>query len=154
MVGKVLFSNDRDDWETPQGFFDTLNNVFSFTLDACASTHNTKCMKFFTREDDALTKDWARYGRVWLNPPYGRTIAKWMQKAYEESQRGSFVVCLVHARTDTKWWHNWVEGKADVTFVKGRLKFHLEGSNGKIGAAPFPSALVVYQPDIYHLLNT
>lgn len=76
-----------------------------------------------------------------MNPPYGREIGLWMRKAYEESLKGCIVVCLVPSRTDTAWWHDYVQGKAEVRFVRGRLKF----GNAK-NSAPFPSAVVIYRP--------
>ena len=75
-----------------------------------------------------------------MNPPYGKEIGAWMQKAYESAQGGALVVCLVPARTDTKWWHEYA-AKGEVTFVRGRLKF-----GGQKNSAPFPSAIVVFEP--------
>src|SRR5439155_26774834 len=100
----VHFSSATSEWETPQPIFDKLNEEFGFTLDVCATTVNTKCPKFFTKETDGLSQDWSQ-DTCWMNPPYGREIGKWIKKAYEESQRGAVVVCLLPSRTDTKWWH-------------------------------------------------
>jgi|TARA_R110000782_G_scaffold186073_1_gene276150 phage N-6-adenine-methyltransferase len=137
---ELMFSSKVQDWATPQDFFDKVNTELGpFTLDACASEQNAKCNKFFTAKDDGLTQDW--YGNnVFVNPPYGRGIDKWIKKAYEESQKSrTRVVMLIPARTDTKYWHDYVM-KADVIyFVKGRLKF-----GGSENAAPFPSAVVVF----------
>ena len=80
-------------------------------------------------------------GVCWMNPPYGRTIGNWMKKAYESSLEGATVVCLVPARTDTGWWHNYAM-KGDIEFIKGRLKF-----GGSKNSAPFPSAVVVFKQD-------
>ncbi len=149
MIAKTLYSSKHDDWGTPQVLFDRLHEIYDFQLDAAASPRNAKCPRFFTTKDDALTKSWLEYQRIWLNPPYGRNIGDWMKKAFEESRRGALVVCLVHARTDTRWWHNWVESKAQVTFLKGRLKF-TRGENSEIAqSAPFPSVLVVYDPRLH-----
>ena len=84
-------------------------------------------------------------GGVWCNPPYGREISAWVRKGYEESRKdyNDFVLMLLPARTDTKWWWDWVQGKAQLFFVKGRIKFN-EGSAG----APFPSVLALYMKDI------
>jgi site-specific DNA-methyltransferase (adenine-specific) len=133
----VHFSSATDDWATPQNLFDQLNSKYGFTLDAAASHTNRKVEQYFTKEDDALAKDWP--GVVWLNPPYGREIGKFMAKAYKESQKGSTVVCLVPARTDTAWWHDYAM-KGEIEFLRGRLKF----GNAK-NAAPFPSAIVVFK---------
>ena len=133
-----MFSSIRDDWETPQDFFEKLNEEFGFTLDPCCSIRTAKCDKYFTKEQDGLKQDWSK-DVVFMNPPYGKTIAEWMKKAYEESLNGATVVCLVHSRTDTRWFHDWVYGKAEIRFVKGRLKF-----DGK-GSAPFPSLIAIYK---------
>ena len=119
---ELMFSSKVQDWATPQDFFDKVNTELGpFTLDACASEQNAKCNKFFTAKDDGLTQDW-HGNNVFVNPPYGRGIDKWIKKAYEESQKSrTRVVMLIPARTDTKYWHDYVM-KADVIyFVKGRL---------------------------------
>lgn len=137
MVDQVMFSSKTDDWATPQDFFDDLDQEFSFTLDVCADRKNAKCDRYFTRDQDGLGQDW--HGVCWMNPPYGRGITeKWMKKAYEESKKGSLVVCLVPSRTDTKWFHNYAI-KGEIRFVKGRLKF-----GGAKNPAPFPSMIVIF----------
>lgn len=135
----VHFMSKRDDWETPQDFFDSLNREFRFTLDPCCTIHSAKCEKFFTKETDGLSQDWSK-DVVFMNPPYGRQIKAWMKKAYETHLAGGTVVCLVPARTDTAWWHDYA-AKGSVRFVRGRLKF----GDGK-QSAPFPSAVVVFGP--------
>lgn len=133
---KVHFSSKTDDWSTPQDLFDELNKIHKFTLDVCASPSNAKCKTFFTKEQNALEQEW--YGVCWMNPPYGREIGQWMKKAYETSFNNSQVVCLVPARTDTAWWHDYAM-KGEITFLRGRLKF-----GGHKNSAPFPSAIVVF----------
>ncbi|GGF88319.1 phage N-6-adenine-methyltransferase [Paenibacillus abyssi] len=136
----VMFSSKTDLWPTPQSFYDDLNAEFSFTLDPCATEDNAKCANFFTKETDGLAQDWTPH-TVFMNPPYGREIADWIRKAYEESRKGATVVCLVPARTDTRWFHDYVYGKADeIRFVKGRLKF-----GDATNSAPFPSMVIVYK---------
>lgn len=133
----VHYSSATDDWATPQDFFDRMSAEHGpFDLDACASASNAKCPKFFTKEDDGLMQNWD--GTVWMNPPYGRTIGEWMRKAYLSALCGAKVVCLVPARTDTAWWHEYA-AKGRVEFVRGRLKF----GNAKHGA-PFPCAVVIF----------
>ena len=133
----VHFSSKTDLWSTPQDFFDKLDEEFGFTLDPCATPENAKCDKFYTREDDGLSKDWSGE-RVFMNPPYGREIGGWVKKA---SEADALVVCLVPARTDTRWWHDFViGGGAEVRFIKGRLKF-----GGAKNSAPFPSAVVIFR---------
>ena len=137
---EVHYSSKSNEWATPQNLFDELNDEFNFTLDPCATDENAKCSKHFTIEDDGLSKDWSN-DVVFMNPPYGREIKKWIKKAYEESLNGATVVCLIPARTDTTYWHDFIFDKAyDIRFLRGRLKF----GNSK-NSAPFPSAIVVYQ---------
>lgn len=137
MLTSGLTSSSTDEWATPQDLFDTLNATFHFTLDPCATPENAKCAKFYTKEQDGLKQDWG--GEViWCNPPYGREIGKWIQKCAEH--RG-VAVMLIPARTDTRWWHSYIDKNPDahVYFIKGRLKFG-DGKN----PAPFPSTIVVY----------
>jgi len=141
-LGKMAihFSNKSTEWETPQDFYERLNNTFDFNLDPCATAATTKCEKYFTELDDGLNKGWEGH-RVFMNPPYGREIGKWMKKAYEEGEKtGTTVVCLVPSRTDTKWWHDYCMKADEIYFVKGRLKF-----GNSSNAAPFPSAVVVFR---------
>ena len=139
MNKELHFKSDIQTWETPKAFFDQLNRLFGFTLDACASSENAKVGNYYTVEQNALVQEWQ--GVVWCNPPYGREQVKFIQKAYDESvKHGSTVVCLIPARPDTKVWQDLIFAKADqVCFIKGRLKF----GNSK-DAAPFPSALIVF----------
>lgn len=140
MKTKVHFSSASDDWPTPEDFFRACDREFGpLRLDVCASAENAKCPRYFTREDDGLSKPWN--GRVWMNPPYGREIGKWVKKAFESAKSGAkVVVCLLPARTDTAWWHDYVS-QGSVRFIRGRLKF-----GGHKNSAPFPSALVVFTP--------
>ena len=135
----VHFSSKTDLWYTPQDFFKKYDDVYKFETDVCATDDNAKCAKYYTEEMDGLSQEWR--GVCWMNPPYGRTISKWMKKAYESSLSGATVVCLVPARTDTGWWHNYAM-KGDIEFIKGRLKF-----GGSKNSAPFPSAVVVFKQD-------
>ena len=133
----VHFSSATGEWETPQTLFDELDRIFGgFTLDPCASADNAKCERFFTRSDDGLSQPWT--GKVFMNPPYGRQIGLWIKKAFEESQKGTLVVCLLPARVDTRWWHDYAS-KGYVYFLQGRLKF-----GTATNAAPFPSAIVTF----------
>lgn len=137
----VHYSSATDEWETPQPFFDELDQRWCFTLDVCSTDQNAKCAKHYTRSTNGLIQSWAGE-RCWMNPPYGRAIGDWMRKAYQESRNGALVVCLVPARTDTAWWHDYA-AKGDVTFIRGRLKF-----GGARNSAPFPSAVVIFNPDM------
>lgn len=147
-MDKALFSSRSDLWGTPPDLFALLNNCYEFRLDAAASPFNALCDHYFTETEDSLKQVWHPYRRVWLNPPYGRMVGSFMRKAYEESQLGCIVVCLVPARVDTRWWHDWVYQKGFVEYIKGRLTY-LDHSNGGMvrkNSAPFPSAIVTYVP--------
>jgi site-specific DNA-methyltransferase (adenine-specific) len=135
----VMFSSETDQWATPQYFFDELNSEFHFTLDPCADEFNHKCEKYFSKEQDGLLQSW-KNDIVFCNPPYGREIYNWVKKAYEEYNKGAIVVMLVPARTDTKWFHEFIYKKAEIRFIKGRLKF----GNSK-NSAPFPSMVVIFK---------
>lgn len=145
MDKQVMFSSDRHDWETPQQLFAELNSEFMFTLDAAADKKNSKCVKFFSAADDTLHNEW--YGRVFCNPPYGKDIPKFVQKAVEEIQQPycELIVLLIPARTDTKYWHEHIFNVADeIRFLKGRLKFETGGVPAA-APAPFPSAIIIYR---------
>jgi phage N-6-adenine-methyltransferase len=134
----VHFSSKTELWATPMDFFQKWDDLIGgFDIDVCANQDNAKCQKFFSKEDDGLSQDWI--GKCWMNPPYGKEIGHWMKKAYESSQSGATVVCLVPSRTDTKWWHDYAM-KGKITFIKGRLKF-----GDSKNSAPFPSAVVVFE---------
>ena len=147
MINKGMMSSNTDNWATPQAFFDELNKEFMFDVDVCASDSNYKVNRYWTKEDDGLSKEWkdvycdGLYGQnphCWMNPPYGREIGKWVKKA---AQCGALVVGLLPARTDTKWFHDYIYGKAEIRFVKGRLKF-----GDSKNSAPFPSMVVIWRP--------
>lgn len=137
MITRGLFSSATDMWETPQNFFDELDKEFHFSCDVCATRENAKCAKFYTPEQDGLKQTWGGGGTLWMNPPYGREIGKWVKKA---SESNATVVCLLPARTDTRWFHDYIYGKAEIRFVRGRLKF-----GGGKNSAPFPSMVVVFR---------
>jgi phage N-6-adenine-methyltransferase len=132
-------------WETPQDFFDKLHREFNFTIDVCANKENNKLDIYYSEEDNALEKDWG--GNVcWMNPPYGREISKWVKKAFEESKRGTTVVCLIPSRTETKWWWNYCM-KGEIRFIKGRLKFKGRNTKGELVNYPatFGCAVVIFK---------
>ena len=138
-MNKVHYSSERIDWETPDDFFSALHAEFDFALDVCAHAGNHKTPRYFSPEDDGLAQTWR--GRCWMNPPYGRGISAWIKKAHDSSrEQAATVVCLVPARTDTRWWHEYVMRSAEVRFVKGRIKFV-----GATAGAPFPVAIVIFR---------
>ena len=136
-INKGLFTSNTCLWETPQEFFDNLDAVYHFETDVCALPGNAKCKRYFTPEQDGLKQDWM--GVCWMNPPYGRGIAKWVRKAYESALNGATVVCLLPARTDTAWWHDYCM-HGSIPFIRGRLKF-----GGAKHNAQFPNAIVVFK---------
>lgn len=140
-ISPALYSSRSEEWATPADFFTALDDEFGFTLDPCATPHNAKCRRYYTKADNGLVQDWGRH-TVFCNPPYGRHIGDWVKKCFLASKAGATVVLLVHARTDTRFFHNWMYGKAELRFVRGRLKFG-DGTQ----SAPFPSLVAIYRPD-------
>lgn len=143
-INDSWYTSNRDDWETPQALFDVLDEHFNFVYDLATNGRNAKVANYFTKEDDALAQDWGGIGEAsdWLycNPPYGREIRDWIKKASESNKN---IVMLIPARTDTSYWHDFIFNKASVVFLRGRLKFEINGEARD--AAPFPSALVIYR---------
>ena len=144
-MDKVLLSTGKDDWETPLEFFKTLNKEFGFTLDPCCTIETAKCDKYYTPNEDGLNQDWEGE-TVYCNPPYGKKTKTnpgciaWIKKCYEESLKpNTKVVMLIPSRTDTIAFHKYIYHKAEIRFLKGRLKFV-----GAKDAAPFPSMVVVF----------
>ena len=138
MFNRALLKSGRDDWETPQDLFDELDMEFGFTLDPCATPETAKCKKYYTRTEDGLMRDWS--GEiVFCNPPYNRKQDAWVRKCYEHGVGGGLAVMLLPARTDTARFHNLILGKAEIRFLRGRLKF-----TGAANCAPFPSMIAVF----------
>ena len=143
-MDNVHFSTGKDDWETPDYIFNMLDDEFHFTLDPCCTKENAKCQKHYTKMEDGLKQSWEGE-TVFVNPPYSRKTKDnpgqeaWIKKCYEESKNAT-VVMLIPARTDTKAFHEYIYGKAEIRFLRGRIKF--KGANN---AAPFPSMVIVYK---------
>lgn len=136
------FSRTRDDWETPDDFFQDLDREFHFGLDVCATKDNAKCENFFSPKQDGLKQNWWGYGTVWCNPPFGRQVGSWVKKAVEESDRGVTTVMLLPARVDTAWFHDYCYRKenVDIRFLRGRLKFKWASYN-----SPFPIMIIIFK---------
>ena len=134
----VMFSSNTDLWATPLDFFDQLDQEFHFETDVCALPENAKCQNYFTPEMDGLKQTWK--GVCWCNPPYNRKTGDWVKKGYESAEAGATVVMLLPARTDTKWFHDYIYGRAEIRFVRGRLHF-----GDSKNSAPFPSMVVVFR---------
>jgi phage N-6-adenine-methyltransferase len=141
VIHEALYSSRSEEWATPPDLFKLLDDEFNFTLDPCATPTNAKCRRFFTKQQNGLLQDWGR-NVIFCNPPYGKNMCKWAQKCHDAALIGATVVLLAHARTDTRWFHDWVyERAAEIRFVRGRLKF----GDGK-QSAPFPSLVAIFKP--------
>ncbi len=143
MISPALYSSATDDWSTPQDLFDRLSAKYGpFDLDVCATAENAKCKRFYSKLTNGLTMRWT--GRVWCNPPYGKPIAAWVERAHFETlvfESGPDLTCmLLPARTDTKWFQDYVLPYAEVEFIRGRVKF-----GGHRNSAPFPSCVAVFR---------
>lgn len=141
-MNRALFSSATEEWATPKDFFDALDAEFHFTLDPCSTDDNAKCAKHYTKEQDGLSQDWTGE-RVFCNPPYGREMPRWIAKCAEHGMRGGVAVMLIPARTDTRAFHEYIYHKAEIRFIRGRLKF-----GGAKNSAPFPSMVVVFGGDL------
>jgi phage N-6-adenine-methyltransferase len=137
MIAPALFRSDNAEWETPRALFARLDREFAFTLDVCATRANHLCAAYFTPEQDGLRRRWT--GACWMNPPYGRSIGLWVEKAHTEGASDTIVVSLLPARTDTSWWHDHVMKAREIRLLRGRLTFV-----GATSPAPFPSAVVIF----------
>jgi len=137
---QVLTSKNSDEWETPNDVFNALDEHFNFTLDVAATKENTKCKKYFTEKDDGISQNWG-YNVCWMNPPYSN-IKGWMRKAETAYAAGATVVCLVPARTDTAWWHDYAMKATERRFIRGRIAF-LKNGVAK-NKAPFPACYVIF----------
>ena len=133
----VHFSSKTNEWDTPKDFYETLDREFHFTLDPATNGTNSKCARFYTQADDGLAQSWDNEA-VFCNPPYGREIGRWIEKASKAT--GGVVVMLIPARTDTRYFHDYIYNKAEIRFLRGRLKF-----GGSKNSAPFPSMLVIFR---------
>lgn len=139
MVNKVLFSSSSDEWSTPEEIYNELDKEFNFNLDPCSTDDNHKTEDYYTAADNGLLKSWGGR-RVFCNPPYSN-ISEWVKKAYYEAYKeDTLVVLLIPARTDTKYFQEYIYHRSEIRFIKGRLKF----GNSK-NSAPFPSMVVIFR---------
>lgn len=161
-MNTIHYSSQSIMWATPPDFFEKYNRIYKFNTDVCAVEDDAKCTHYYTPEINGLTQKWG--GVCWMNPPYGRAITEWVKKAYNESMTGVTVVCLLPARTDTKWYHEYCK-KGEIEFIRGRLKFgtekywqwvweqeYMNGKRNRLykkygskSPAPFPSMIVVFK---------
>lgn len=125
-----LFSSASAHWATPAETYAALDAEFHFTLDPCPLNGGDRMIM----EHDGLARSWAGH-RVYCNPPYGRGLAQWLDKACE----ADVAVYLLPSRTDTAWWHQHAMKATEIRFLRGRLRF-----GDSENAAPFPSVVLVY----------
>lgn len=133
-------------WETPDALFKVFDDRFHFTLDVCANADNHKVNKYYGIEADGLIQNWG-HNVCWMSPPYDRALKRWVRRAAEECfYHGATVVGLLPARTDSKWWAEWVIPFAsEIIFLTGRVRF-----KGAKNSAPFGSVVVVWLPSHVH----
>jgi site-specific DNA-methyltransferase (adenine-specific) len=143
-MGDNNFKSDSVEYSTPWEIFHPLQAEFTICFDICANKENSKCTNYYTKEDDCLTKDWNQLGgNIWMNPPWGREMQKFVRKAREESYKGKTIVCLLPVRSNTKWWHETIiDTKAEVRFLRGEIKF-----NGLPRGLWLPCAIVIFRPN-------
>lgn len=144
MEVKGVFSHESDEWATPKWLYDELDAEFHFNYDPCATADNHKCFLWTSKEDDGLTTDWGGQ-RVFCNPPYS-DLPRWVEKAYRETRKDDTLVCmLLPARTDTRYFWNYIWQRSEVRFIKGRVHYeNSEGKRMKFGS-PFPTMIVIFR---------
>lgn len=131
----AIFSRNSENWETPDEIFKKYDDIYHFTLDVCADESNHKCERYFTKNQDGLKQNWD--GEIcWCNPPYGRKIAKFVEKAYLSN---ALTVMFIPAMVDTKWFHSYIYKQHEIEFIPGRVRF-----KGAMHNAPFPSMIVIF----------
>jgi len=134
----------HDEWETPMHIYAKACADYSIypKLDICATDKNHVCLEWYTKEQDAFKQPWNQ--SFFMNPPYS-DVKRWVQRAYTQHIRHKVnAMGLVYAKTDTKWWHEFVEGIAEVHFIKGRIKFFINGQQSK-NSAPYPSCWIIWR---------
>ena len=124
-----------DKWITPPEVYNKLNEEFNFNYDPCP-------IDWEYGDIDGLESDWGT--RVFCNPPYSQT-AKWIKKCYEEHKKGKIIVLLINAVTDTKAFHEYIYNKAEIRFVRGRIKFINRDNPKKQSPNVKASMIVVYK---------
>ena len=141
MNTQLMFSAKTDDWRTPEDMLRELNKEFNFDFDPCP----------LDASFNGLTMDVLSGSCMFVNPPYSHSGSKgkkgkpgytkgWVEKCHEEWQKGKTIVLLIPSRTDTAYFHDFILGKAEIRFVRGRLKF-----SGHHNPAPFPSMLAIFR---------
>lgn len=134
-------SQHKDNWGTPDYIFEPLNAEFNFTLDPCCEPETAKCKRFYTVKSNGLIQNW-QGETVFVNPPYSRgNVDSWVWKCYIESKKpNTIIVALLPVSTSSNWFHKYIYGKAEIRFLKGRLKF-----KGAKDSAPFSSMIIIWE---------
>ncbi len=154
---QTIHSSKRHDWQTPQELFESLDQVFRFQLDAAASSENKKCLRYFSTRplSNAFDHSWNVGGWVWVNPPYGKQVGRWFDKAISESDKGARIVMMCMACTETKWFQSAWNHCAEIWLLTPRVKFVQPGE--KTGPAPKGSALYIFDrvhvPRVVRMFN-
>ena len=140
----ATFNLSKDNiWETPPDLFEFGCNLFNFRpeIDVCATAQDTKCELFINK--NSLDADWRR--PFWCNPPYGRSVKDWIRKAYLSHVKYNISgLALLFAKTDTAAFHDYIFGKAEICFLRGRVHFFKDGKES-IQPAPYPSCFVFWR---------
>lgn len=148
---KKYLSTGENEHPTPQWLYDNISEQLNikFDMDLCATHNNTKCSNYWTKEDDSLIQEWTELYN-WCNPPYSKDLQpKFIQKAYESNKKyGNTFVFLIPLRGDTKVWHDYIWGKADIYIFRGRPKFYADKS------PTYASAVVVFNNNEVHNVYT
>lgn len=137
-VNQSWFKAKSQEYETSDNIFVPLNNEFQFTLDVAASKRNAKCIQYYTENDNGLIQNWGQ-NICWMNPPFGRQMKLWVEKAYRASLNGATVVCLLPVRSNTNWWHDYCM-KGEIRFIRGEVKF-----KGQKNGLWLPLAIVIFK---------
>ena len=139
-VKQSWFKSKSHEYETPDSIFEPLNYEFQFTLDVAANSLNTKCVRFFSVDCDGLSQGWGN-NICWMNPPFGRQMKKWVEKAYKSYLNGATVVCLLPVRSNTVWWHQYCMRSTEIRLIKGEVKF-----KGNENGLWLPLCIIVFNP--------
>ena len=150
-MNPALLSSKNMNWQTPESFLDLVRQLDVIGLDPATTKSNpTKAVHIYTPDEDGLSQPWTGKGLVYCNPPYGRSLPKWIKKASIEAAKGAEIIMLITARTDTKWFQEWVLSADAVCLWKGRIVFVDPDPNvpeeKRKNPATFPSAVVYWGP--------
>lgn len=126
--------DNKDLWQTPDHIFNSLDQIYNFTLDPCCDYHTALCGKFYTPVENGLIQSWSGES-VFVNPPYSRyNIDNWVDKCFEE-MKTSEIIALLPVSTSADWFQKLI-GQS-LYFVDKRIRF-----KGAPYTAPFSSVIV------------